>query len=107
MSHDPDPISPAQAREMLQAGAAILVDVREAAAFTEAHPAPARSVPIGELAENAAALAAAAPLVITSCGGGTRGPKAARLLVELGVAARPLAGGLRGWRAAGFDVNGS
>ena len=99
----PTPISVDDARAALEAGTAILVDVREPDAYATAHPPPARSIPIGALAEQAPELADGR-LVITSCGGGTRGPKAAAQLRALGIEARPLHGGLRGWRSAGAPV---
>lgn len=105
MTDTTDPITPERARELLDRGEAVLVDVRDAAAFDEAHPAGARSIPISQLAEHRGELAEA-PLVITSCGGGTRGPKAAAQLRELGIDAVVMQGGLRGWRKAELPVEG-
>jgi rhodanese-related sulfurtransferase len=96
----PLPISPTDAVAAIAAGEAILVDVRDAAAFDAEHPTPARSIPIDQLEDHLEELADA-PLVITSCGGGTRGPKAAAALAAKGIRARPMQGGLRGWRSAG------
>ena len=97
-------VEPTDARDLLASGDAVLVDVREPDAFAASHPAGARNVPIGELADRIAELPADAT-VLTSCGGGTRGPRAAALLRELGVDARPVRGGLRGWAGAGLPVD--
>lgn len=101
-----DPIEPTEARDLLERGEAVLVDVREADAHAQAHAAGARSIPIGELEARLGELPEGT-LVLTSCGGGTRGPKAAAQLRELGVDARVVRGGLKGWRAAGLPVEGT
>jgi rhodanese-related sulfurtransferase len=87
----------------IAAGSAVLVDVREPAAYAEGHPAGAINVPIGELEARLGELPEGVT-VVTSCGGGTRGPRAAELVAGLGRDARVLHGGLRGWRAAGLPV---
>lgn len=102
MSDAPDPIEPTDAHTRLEAGDAVLIDVRDASAHAEGHAAGARSIPIDQLADHADELKGTT--VYTSCGGGTRGPKAAALLRELGVDARVVRGGLRGWKSAGLPV---
>ena len=100
------PIGVDEAAALLERGAAILLDFREPSAFAASHPAPARNRPIGALAAMVDELRAG-PLVITSCGGGSRGRRAAALLSEQGIEARPLQGGLRAWSAAGLPTSTS
>ncbi len=104
MTDAPEPIEPTDLEPLLASGDAVLVDVREPKAFADGHPAGAINVPIGQLAGRLDELEGRG-MVVTSCGGGSRGPKAAAQLVELGVDARVLRGGLRGWNAAGLDVD--
>ncbi len=96
-------VEPADVHDLINRGEAVLVDVRDAAAFATSHPQGAINIPIGELADRLDELPDGAQ-VITSCGGGTRGPKAAAQLGELGVEARVMKGGLRGWSGAGLAV---
>jgi rhodanese-related sulfurtransferase len=98
-----DPIEPLDAHAQLVNGEAVLVDVREPDAFQAAHPEGAINIPIGELADRLGELPEGVQ-VITSCGGGTRGPKAAAQLQELGIDARVVKGGLRGWTGAELPV---
>lgn len=92
------------ARAALAAGDAVLVDVRDQAAWREGHAADAVHVPIDELAQRLAELPTDAR-VITTCGGGTRGVRAARMLLESGRDAVVLQGGMRAWRAAGAPIS--
>lgn len=98
-----DTVDPRDVRDMLTRGEAVLVDVREPDAFAKGHPAGARNIPIGELEDRLDELPAGRQ-VITSCGGGTRGPKAAAQLRDLGVDARVVRGGLRGWTSSDLPV---
>jgi rhodanese-related sulfurtransferase len=103
---DPQHVDPAAVRDLLEHGEAVLVDVRDASAFAQAHPAGARNVPIDQLAERVGELPQDTT-VIVSCGGGTRAHKGTALLRELGVDAQTMPAGLRGWRAAGLPVDGA
>lgn len=98
-----DHMDPIDARDLVDRHEAVLVDVRDADAFATAHPRGAINIPIGQLADRVAELPEGVR-VITSCGGGTRGPRAAAQLTDLGIDARPLTGGLRGWSGAGLPV---
>lgn len=102
-NHGEEPIDPTDAHAMLERGEAVLVDVRDASAFDESHAAGARSIPIEQLEARLAELPDGVR-VLTSCGGGTRGPRAAALLRDAGVDAQVVRGGLRGWRAAELPV---
>lgn len=103
MSDDVPQVDPVEVQRLVEAGEAVLVDVRDAVAHGASHAAGARGIPIDELEAHAAELAGTR--VFTSCGGGTRGPRAAALLRERGVDAAAVKGGLRGWRAAGLPVD--
>ncbi|MBC7460303.1 MAG: rhodanese-like domain-containing protein [Thermoleophilia bacterium] len=102
-AHDPDPISLTDACAELDSGAAVLVDVRDAAAWREGHARGAVHVPIDQLGAHLAQLPTEVR-VITTCGGGTRGVRAARELLAAGRDAAVLTGGMRAWVAAGLDV---
>lgn len=96
-------IDPRDAHTLAQAGEAIIIDVRDAQAHEAAHIAGARSIPIDELEARLDELPAGAQ-VLTACGGGTRGPRAAQLLRDRGIDASTVRGGLRGWRSAALPV---
>jgi rhodanese-related sulfurtransferase len=100
----PEQVEAAHAHELVERGEAILIDVRDAGAYAESHAAGARSVPIDELEAHLDELPDGVQ-VITSCGGGTRGPRAAALLREHGVDAHAVRGGLRAWKAAELPVD--
>ncbi|MBB6344774.1 ArsR/SmtB family transcription factor [Nonomuraea muscovyensis] len=90
----------------------IVVDVRSAGAYAEAHLPGALSLPLAELQDRLAELdARLAGLprdaeIVAYCGGPycVVSPKAVRLLRERGYTARPLDGGLTGWRRSGRPV---
>ena len=104
MAND-ETIEPRDLHAKLTDGSAVLIDVRDADAFKTAHASGAINVPIGELAARLDELPAGIDIV-TSCGGGTRGPRAAAQLREAGIEASVVRGGLRGWRAADLPVEG-
>jgi rhodanese-related sulfurtransferase len=106
MTRAAEPIDPETVQEMLNRGEAVLIDVRDAGPFTEAHPHGATNVPIDQLADRAAELPDDVTVVV-SCGGGTRGGRGATILNDLGIEAKTMATGLRGWRAAGLPVDGT
>jgi len=78
----------------------LIIDVREPAEFAKGHIAGAVNIPIGELA---AADLPDGP-VMTTCGGGGRGGRAADALVEAGHEAYSIKGGTRAWQAAGMPI---
>jgi rhodanese-related sulfurtransferase len=99
MSDEQPQIEPAEAQQLADAGEAVIIDVRDASAHEEAHIAGARSIPIDELEARLDELPDGTK-VLTACGGGTRGPRAAAQLRERGSDATAIQGGRRGWRAA-------
>ncbi|GAA4903238.1 rhodanese-related sulfurtransferase [Actinomycetospora succinea] len=93
-------IDPADARRRLEAGEAVLVDVREPDEWAAGHAPDAVHRPLGDL--DPAEFAERS--VITTCRGGGRGTRAAERLAEAGVDAVSLDGGLRGWSEAGGPI---
>ncbi len=85
----------------LPAGA-VVVDVREEYERRAGHVPGSVHLPLDRLPEAAADLPAV-PLVLV-CLGGTRAAFAARALRSAGLDARVLAGGMRGWVAAGLPL---
>ncbi|MFI7614201.1 metalloregulator ArsR/SmtB family transcription factor [Nonomuraea terrae] len=83
----------------------VVVDVRTAADYAAGHVPGAISVPLAELRERLAELPRQAE-VVAYCGGPycVVSPEAVRLLREHGYAARPLDGGLLGWRRGGKEL---
>ena len=68
--------------------------------FAQGHIAGAVNIPIEQLAS---ATLPQAP-VMTVCGGGGRGGRAAEALAEAGPEARSIDGGTRAWEALGLPV---
>lgn len=93
-------IDPTEARRRIDAGEAVLVDVREPEEWAAGHAPDALHRPLGVLdpAEFAGRT------VITTCRGGGRGSRAAEALHEAGVDAVSLQGGLRAWARDGGEI---
>lgn len=97
--------TPAEAHALARTGAAVLLDVREAAEFSAGH-AP------GALHQPLIALVAGVPLppgaagrtVLAICRSGNRSQRAAELLAQRGVAVLNMAGGMNAWAEAGLPV---
>lgn len=101
-------IEPAVVADWLAAGVASLVDVREADEFRREHIKGARSMPLS--AFNVPAFQdqfgrEPGRKVVLHCASGARAREAARAITEAaGAEVWLLAGGLQGWRRAGFAV---
>ncbi|MFJ6617681.1 rhodanese-like domain-containing protein [Kitasatospora sp. NPDC091335] len=101
----PGQTTPTKAQELARTGAAVLLDVREAAEFTVGH-AP------GALHQPLIALVAGVPLppeaadrtVLAVCRSGNRSQRAAELLAQRGIEVLNVAGGMRAWALAGLPV---
>jgi rhodanese-related sulfurtransferase len=93
-------IDPAEARRRIEAGEAVLVDVREPAEWDAGHAPDALHRPLGDL--DPAEFEGRS--VITTCRGGGRGSRAAEALSDAGVDAVGLRGGLRAWAAEGGSI---
>ena len=90
-------IDPTEARRRIEAGEAVLVDVREPEEWDAGHAPGALHRPLGTL--DPAEFDGRS--VITTCRGGGRGSRAAEALTDAGVDAASLRGGLRAWSADG------
>lgn len=86
---------------MVDAGEAVLVDVRNDDEWAAGHAAQARHMPITALAPEQLR---DAPLVLTTCRSGGRATKAAKALAAAGLPVATLAGSMRGWAEAGLPV---
>ena len=86
----------------------VVVDVRSAAAYAEGHVPGAVSVPLKELLDRLGELPGDAE-IIAYCGGPycVVSPRAVEVLRSHGYRARPLDGGLTGWRRSGRAVQES
>ncbi|RSM96615.1 ArsR family transcriptional regulator [Nonomuraea sp. WAC 01424] len=83
----------------------VIIDVRASSAYAKGHVPGAVSVPLEELEHHLDELPADARIV-AYCGGPycVVSPEAVRLLRERGFDARPLDGGLIGWRRSGHGL---
>jgi rhodanese-related sulfurtransferase len=95
-------IDPEAAVGLLAQGAA-LIDVREPEEWSLGRAAEAVHVPLGELAERLNELPRDRKLIMV-CRSGIRSQTAAEALVEKGLPALNLAGGMQAWKAASFPV---
>ena len=98
-------LTPAEARALIAQGAR-LIDIRDADEYAREHIPDAELVPLASLTNGATLNARAGETVIFHCQAGSRTQNNA---IRLAAAAAPaqaslLAGGIQGWRAAGFPV---
>jgi rhodanese-related sulfurtransferase len=99
-------IQPAVVEEML--GELQVIDVREAAEWNGplGHIAPARLVPLGELAARAGEIDRERP-VVAVCRSGARSAQAVAILQKAGFTrVANLAGGMIRWRSSGLATDG-
>ena len=96
-------IEPAKARAQLNAGKAVLVDVREPLEFAQAHVPGAINLPLAACDPAAVREASAGKPVIVMCRAGQRSGRACESLAGVKGLAM-LAGGLQAWEAAGLPV---
>ncbi len=96
-------LTPAEAGAALRDDGALAVDVREPEEWRAGHMEGSLWIPLGELQARAGELPRDRPLVVV-CRSGSRSAYAADALVAAGWDARNLAGGLRGWAAAGLPL---
>lgn len=97
-------ISPKQAEEMLKAGEAILVDVRDNDMFQAERIVYAASVPVEQLNQHLSSLAAQPKKIIFQCMRGMKSQQACDLAKDLGDKVYNLEGGLTAWKAAGLPT---
>ncbi|MFJ7906726.1 rhodanese-like domain-containing protein [Kitasatospora sp. NPDC096204] len=101
----PGQTTPAEAHELARTGAAVLLDVREAAEFTAGHaPGSLHQPLIGLVAGVPLPSEAAGRTVLAICRSGNRSQRAAELLAQRGVRVLNVAGGMNAWALAGLPV---
>jgi rhodanese-related sulfurtransferase len=94
-------VAPAPAQQMIEAGTARLIDVREADEWAAGHAPTAVHAPLGDL--DPSAHTDTGPLVVV-CRSGGRSSKAATKLATAGLAVHNLSGGMVAWENAGLPV---
>jgi phage shock protein E len=99
-------ISPAEALKQMDAGNAILIDVREESDWRKGHAEGARHLSRGVIElEIEEQIPDATKPIICYCGGGSRSALVAESLQKMGYKnVRSMAGGLRGWKEAGLPM---
>lgn len=95
------------ATQLMNRERAVVIDVSTSDEFAAGHVSGAKSLPLADIKEGAAALPKnkALPLIVV-CATGARSPRAVAELKKLGYEnAQVLQGGLRAWREAGLPVD--
>lgn len=97
-------LTPTQATQAINQRQAVLVDVREAAAFAGGHLAQSRNIPLAELDAKAGSLPKNKPLIVVSANGRDT-PKAVAALKAKGFnEVDTLQGGITAWVQAGLPL---
>lgn len=86
----------------LQAAGAVLLDVREDEEWAAGHAPDALHISLSNVGTEVAGLAGKS--VLTICRSGARSARAAKALVDAGVRATNVAGGMNAWASAGLAV---
>ena len=94
-------VDPTAARQLIDEGAATLLDVREDDEWKAGHAPAAVHVPLGRL--NPDDLTSDRTLVVV-CRSGGRSSKAAAALAAAGLQVHNLAGGMQAWERVGLPV---
>ncbi|MGK2881420.1 MAG: rhodanese-like domain-containing protein [Mycobacterium sp.] len=94
-------VDPTTALQMIDAGTASLIDVREDDEWAAGHAPKAVHVPLGDL--DPSAHTDTGPLVVV-CRSGGRSSKAATKLATAGLAVHNVSGGMTAWQNAGHPV---
>lgn len=99
-------ITAARAAEMLRAGEALLVDIREADERARTHIPGSAHLPLSRLAEAELAVQQGKPVIFHCASGRRTAENATRLGERAGACdAFIVEGGIDGWRRAGLPVN--
>jgi len=99
----PDEISVSEAYAFYANGAFVL-DVREPDEWREGHIPRATLIPLGDIENSYKTLPASEPIIIV-CRSGNRSAQARDILKRLGFTqVTSMAGGMKSWIAAGYDV---
>jgi rhodanese-related sulfurtransferase len=103
---DPDiEVTPQRARELLEAGDALVVDVREPYEREAGHIEGTRHIELERLASNAETLPRDRPIVF-HCRLGARSALAARAFRSAGYDAWSMRGGIQGWHDHDLPMTG-
>jgi thioredoxin len=97
-------LKPAELAQLLQAGAVVPVDTREAAAFARAHLPGAKNLPMTEIESRLAELHMLTGQPVVYCRSGDQTKALAEKLAEQGVPVAFLEGGMLAWEAEGLPV---
>jgi rhodanese-related sulfurtransferase len=99
-------ISPAEAREQVDGGEALLIDVREESDWEQGHAHGAKHLSRGVIElEIEEQIPDPKTPIICYCGGGSRSALVTESLKKMGYEnVRSMAGGLRAWKEAGLPI---
>jgi rhodanese-related sulfurtransferase len=99
-------ISPTEARAQVEKGDAVLIDVRDDAAWTEEHAVGATHLNRGEVeVEIEEQVPDLNQPIICYCGGGSRSALVTESLQKMGYKnVRSMTGGFRAWKAGDFPI---
>ena len=100
-----DNISTQQARQQLQSGGAVLVDVRTPAEFSEVRAKAAINLPLDRLSKESLEKIAKGKRVLFICRSGKRSEQAIAQASSWGFTCDNIAGGTMAWEQDGFDVD--
>ncbi len=100
MNQHADSIDVRSAHDLHRTGSVVLLDVRESEEWAAGRAPGALHIPLGDL--DPARLAGEEVLVL--CRSGNRSGRATTMLLEAGVRARNVEGGMQAWLEAGLPV---
>lgn len=99
-----DEVSAARAHELVEAGAAWLLDVREGYEWDAGHAPDAHHIPLGELGLRQHELPEAEQILVI-CHSGARSRMVTEALLQANYPAANVAGGMIAWQASGGPVS--
>lgn len=97
-------ITPKQAKEMLESGEAILVDVRDTSMFQADHIDRATSIPLESLPQQLTQLSEQPKKIIFQCMRGIKSQQACSLALNANQEVYNLDGGINAWKEAGLPT---
>lgn len=100
-----DEVSAARARELIESGAAWLLDVREADEWEAGHAPDAHHIPLSEIGNRQHELPEDAQILVI-CHSGARSRMVTDALLQANYPAANVAGGMLAWQASGGALSG-